>query len=135
MEPLPAFLAVGILILAAWNVVERRRYAPKALSNSFEKLSAGCEGTLKRFGTTLQTVVDSEENRRLESIKLKREFLDLIDQEEEVLGRIDTKNRRIQSAEARAEARQTRANGSQMESGQPGSLLDEIRADMRARGM
>ena len=137
MEPLQPFLAAGILsflgVLAAWNVLERRRYAPKALLKSFEELSAGCEGTLKSFSSTLKAVVDGEENRRLEAVKLRREFLDLIDQEEEVLGRIDTKNRRIQSAEARAQKRE-HGNGPQVVMTDD-DLLASIRSTIRAGGV
>ncbi len=136
MEPLQPFLAVGVAIsfaiLAAWNVLERRRYAPKALEKSVRQRCDKLAGMVIEFEATLGNVVAAEEGRRLENVKLRREFLDLIDQEEDVLGRIDTKNRRIQSAEARARQREGGGNGAEIVELDGAGLLEQIRASMRA---
>ncbi len=104
-------LCALVLALTGWNVLLIRKSPPEKLQRDFQELVEATSLTLARFTSKIQEVVDADQARAVAAIKLKNEFIELIDQQEDVLERTDTKRRRIDASESRQRRRQHKTVG------------------------
>lgn len=130
-----ALIAVFPLLaaLASWNVLVIRRSPPEKLQRDFQELVRETSLTLARFTSKIQEVVDADQARAVAAMKLKAEFIELLDQQEDVLERTDTKRRRIDASESRQLRRQGKAVGP-ADNFDPNDI-DSIRNHARALGV
>ena len=119
------------LALACWNVLSMRRSGPHKLLAAF---AAECKSVAKMLDAFERRVVSievNEESRRVAAVKLQREFMELIEQQDDVLERIDTKRRRIDASESRRARREEVGQDPQSDV----TSLDSVRASARAQGL
>lgn len=130
-----AELAVfGLLAACAcWNVLVMRKTGPVTLLKRCDELTEFVGIKLTSFERRVAEMEASDAIRAVSAQKLKSEFIDLLDQQDEVLERTDQKRRRIDAAESRASKREQLVPG-----GTPAydpNDVNAVRAMARANGM
>ncbi len=132
-DPVTLQTVCGIVIfavLACWNVLERRNYAPKRLVDSVASNRGAVETFMKKIDDRVLAVEAAEEKRRLENVGVHRQFVDLLEQQDDILERIDTKRRRADASLTRLQAKQGNGGEPQVDVND----VDQVRALARSTG-
>jgi len=96
---------VILTALACWNVLAIRRSPPEKLLGSFDKLHREVAELSADVVKRVLAIETNEAARAVSAERLKSEFVELLEQQDDVLERIDTKRRRVDASESRAQRR------------------------------